>query len=86
MTYTLYRDTVIGSSHLGGHQQNLALPEVIGGVLKDECDHAFWCAFKRFRDDAYYSSMSARGLDGYIRERDAKFPCVHVPVFRKQYD
>ncbi|KAI8142762.1 cytidine deaminase-like protein [Fennellomyces sp. T-0311] len=79
-------DDVIGSAHMGGYQLDHRVPEVVGGVLKNECDHAFWCAFSVFRDEGYYQSMSANGLDSYITEHDQRFPCVTMPLFRAQYD
>lgn len=73
------RDDVIMSAHMGGYQIDTRVPDVVGGVLQDKCDHAFWCAFSIFRDDAYYQSMLARNLGDYIEDHKRRFPCVTVP-------
>ncbi|CDS10278.1 hypothetical protein LRAMOSA02954 [Lichtheimia ramosa] len=72
-------DDVIMSAHMGGYQIDTRVPDVVGGVLQDKCDHAFWCAFSIFRDDAYYQSMLARNLGDYIEDHKRRFPCVTVP-------
>lgn len=44
-------------------------PILEGGVLQEECDHAFWCAFKDLRDEE-------NGELDYVLDRNHKFPCV----------
>ncbi|KAL7311106.1 hypothetical protein PS15m_008911 [Mucor circinelloides] len=54
-------------------------PIVEGGVLKEKCDHAFWCAFKEYRDEAYMKYMEDTNQLDYVLERNEKFPCVTIP-------
>ena len=82
----LLRDDVIASAYMGGYQLDHRVPDVVGGVLKNECDHAFWCAFSMFRNEDYYKSMSEKGLDDYIRVSNKRFPCVTMPLFHTQYN
>ncbi|KAG2226354.1 hypothetical protein INT45_000522 [Circinella minor] len=77
---------VIGSAHMGGYQPDHRVPDVVGGVLKNECDHAFWCAFSVFRDEDYYKSMSEKGLYDHIKANNKRFPCVTMPLFHAQYN
>ncbi|KAI9305860.1 cytidine deaminase-like protein [Cunninghamella echinulata] len=75
---------VIASAKLGAGLIDHRVPELVGGILKDECDHAFWCSFSVFRDQDYYNAMEKNGDLGYIKERERKFPCITVP-FNKQF-
>ncbi|KAI8646358.1 cytidine deaminase-like protein [Parasitella parasitica] len=54
-------------------------PVVEGGVLKEKCDHAFWCAFKEYRDEAYMKFMENTDNLDYVLELNGKFPCVTIP-------
>lgn len=54
-------------------------PVVEGGILKEKCDHAFWCAFKEYRDEAYMKFMEDTNQLDYVLERNEKFPCVTIP-------
>lgn len=73
------RHDVVASAKIGANLPNLEVPNLEGGVLKDECDHAFWCAFEIFRDDEYYAAMVKDGLEKYTEDRDARFKCKTVP-------
>ncbi|KAK4514703.1 uncharacterized protein ATC70_002305 [Mucor velutinosus] len=70
---------VVASAKIGANLPNHEVPILEGGVLKDECDHAFWCAFEVFRDDEYYAAMTKDGLEKYIEDRNARFKCKTVP-------
>lgn len=54
-------------------------PIIHGGILKEKCDHAFWCAFKEYRDEAYINFMKDTNDLDYVLERNNKFPCVTIP-------
>ena len=66
---------VVASAKLGASRENTNVPIVEGGILKDECDKAFWCAFSVFRDKAYFAAMRKNNQLNYIKEREAKFKC-----------
>jgi tRNA(adenine34) deaminase len=42
------------------------VPELTEGVLKKECDDAFFDAFSVFRDDSYLKSMHDHEEDEYL--------------------
>lgn len=69
------RDHVVGSAKIGANLPNPEVPIVEGGILKDECDQAFWCAFSVFRDEAYYNAMIQDGHQEYIDDRTNRFKC-----------
>ncbi|RCH90830.1 hypothetical protein CU097_009144 [Rhizopus azygosporus] len=73
-------EQVIQSAKLGANRPNNKIPTVTGGILKDECDKAFWCAFSNARNEKYYQKMVADGNLDYIKERESKFIC------NKQHD
>ncbi|RCI04291.1 hypothetical protein CU098_006378 [Rhizopus stolonifer] len=66
---------VVNSARKKADLPNTDVPVLEGGVLKEECDHAFWCAFVNARDDAYYTTMIKNGNLDYIKDREARFPC-----------
>ncbi|KAI8393334.1 cytidine deaminase-like protein [Radiomyces spectabilis] len=76
-------DDVIASARLGGNRPDHRVPVTQGGVLKDECDHAFWCSFSNFRDQEYHQSMIEEDQQVFIAKRDNDYQCVNVP-FRKK--
>lgn len=65
----------MASARNAGNQPNPKVPILEGGVLKDACDHAFWCAYGVFRNEKYHASMVRQGLSGYIEDHDARFKC-----------
>ncbi|KAI8068398.1 cytidine deaminase-like protein [Gongronella butleri] len=71
---------VVASAKLGADQQDNRVPELVGGVLKDECDHAFWCAFAVFRDQDYFDAMTAADRMDYYHKRNAKFHCAKKTI------
>lgn len=73
------RHDVVASAKIGANLPNTEVPILEGGVLKDECDHAFWCAFSVFRDEEYYAAMKKDGLEAYITDRNTRFPCKEGP-------
>ncbi|KAI9474200.1 MAG: cytidine deaminase-like protein [Benjaminiella poitrasii] len=66
---------VIATAKLGANLPNNKTPELVGGVLKDECDQAFWCAFAVYRGEKYYKAMAEQGLNDYIQDRENRFKC-----------
>ncbi|KAI8647251.1 cytidine deaminase-like protein [Parasitella parasitica] len=70
---------VVASARLGADLADTQVPTLEGGILKDECDHAFWCAFEVFRDDDYFTAMARDGNEKYIDDRNARFKCKTVP-------
>ncbi|KAI9256186.1 cytidine deaminase-like protein [Sporodiniella umbellata] len=77
---TIRMQEVIRSAKLGADQPNPKVPKIKGGILKDECDSAFWCAFAPFRDKKYLLKMKEKGLLGYIKDREARFKCPSLIV------
>lgn len=71
----MYRHDVVASAKIGANLPNPEVPILEGGVLKDECDQAFWCAFSVFRDEDYHAAMIKDGHQDYIKDRDARFKC-----------
>ncbi|KAG2202287.1 hypothetical protein INT47_010735 [Mucor saturninus] len=65
----------MASARNAGNQPNPNVPILEGGILKDACDHAFWCAYSVFRNEKYYASMIKNGLEDYIKDHEARFPC-----------
>ncbi|CAM0138925.1 hypothetical protein VKS41_008483 [Umbelopsis sp. WA50703] len=59
---------VVDSARLGGLQNDPNVPELVGGVLKEECDAAFLDSFSVFRDKKYLESMQAHGEHEYLKE------------------
>ncbi|KAH8549865.1 cytidine deaminase-like protein [Umbelopsis sp. PMI_123] len=57
---------VVDSARLGGYQIDRRVPELTEGVLKKECDDAFFDAFSVFRDDSYLKSMHDHEEDEYL--------------------
>ncbi|CAO3669779.1 unnamed protein product [Rhizopus stolonifer] len=72
---TIRMQEVIQSAKLGANIPNHRVPVVEGGVLKDECDNAFWCAFAPFRNELYHSKMIRDGHLDYIKDRQSRFKC-----------
>ncbi|KAI9024275.1 cytidine deaminase-like protein [Phycomyces nitens] len=66
---------VLSSAKAGGGGPYAHIPTLEGGVLRDECDHAFWCAFTGFRNKDYYEWMARLGEDDYIKSRNERFEC-----------
>jgi hypothetical protein len=62
------RQEVVDSARLGGLQNDPNVPELVGGVLKEECDAAFLDSFSVFRDKKYLESMQAHGEHEYLKE------------------
>lgn len=60
---------------MGANLPNNNVPILEGGVLKDECDHAFWCAFEVFRNEEYHNAMIKDNHQDYIKDRNARFKC-----------
>ncbi|KAI8374143.1 uncharacterized protein BYT42DRAFT_547235 [Radiomyces spectabilis] len=81
---TLDIEDMVNSAVMVGSDTPKKLPILEGGVLKDECDHVFWCAFKEFRDTAYYEAMKAAGKEDYVIMQDQRFPCATIPFRRQQ--
>ncbi|ORZ16901.1 cytidine deaminase-like protein [Absidia repens] len=73
-------EEVVASAKLGAGIEDNRVPELLGGVHKDECDHAFWCAFSVFRTKEYHDAMIMNNDTEYIQDRNARFPCVSFPV------
>ncbi|KAI9471042.1 MAG: cytidine deaminase-like protein [Benjaminiella poitrasii] len=67
--------SVVASAKLGANLSNNEVPELVGGILKDECDQAFWCAFAVFRDKTFYAAMAEQGYQDYIQDREHRFKC-----------
>lgn len=74
-----FRHDIVASAKIGANIPNNDIPILEGGVLKDECDHAFWCAFEVFRNDEYYAAMIKDGHKKYIDDRNSRFKCKTVP-------
>ncbi|KAG1441722.1 hypothetical protein G6F56_011356 [Rhizopus delemar] len=72
---TIRMQEVIQAAKLGANIPNHRVPVVEGGVLKDKCDHAFWCAFAPFRNEFYHSKMIRDGYLDYIKDRQSRFKC-----------
>lgn len=70
-----YRENVVASAKLGAGLKDDNVPELVGGVLKDECDEAFWCAFSVWRTPEYHDAMEKNNDLGYIQDRDQRFHC-----------
>ncbi|ORX80857.1 cytidine deaminase-like protein [Basidiobolus meristosporus CBS 931.73] len=63
-------EEVVNSARLGGNRPDKRVPELVGGVLKKECDAAFWDAFAVFRDDDYVEGMKLWGESEYIHSHE----------------
>ncbi|ORX80858.1 cytidine deaminase-like protein [Basidiobolus meristosporus CBS 931.73] len=61
---------VVRSQRLGGNRPDKRVPELVGGVLKKECDAAFWDAFAVFRDEDYLRGMKKWGKLGFIKAHE----------------
>ncbi|KAI8333451.1 cytidine deaminase-like protein [Chlamydoabsidia padenii] len=72
---TINMENVVASAKQGAGLPDKRVPELVGGVLKDECDQAFWCAFSIFRTNDYYEAMEKNGDLDYIQDRDQRFSC-----------
>ncbi|GAA5797195.1 hypothetical protein HPULCUR_002574 [Helicostylum pulchrum] len=70
---------VLATSKLGANRPNPKAPILEGGILKDDCDHAFWCAFSSFRGKSYYEAMKKEGLEDFVKDRRARFSCDGEP-------
>lgn len=70
-----HRHDVVASARNAANQPNTKVPILEGGVLKDTCDHAFWCAFSSFRNEKYHNAMNKSGLTEYVKNNDARFKC-----------
>ncbi|CAO3655635.1 unnamed protein product [Mucor hiemalis] len=66
---------VVASAKIGANLPNNDVPILEGGVLQEECDHAFWCAFSVFRDEKYHAAMAKDGHQDYIEDRNTRFKC-----------
>ncbi|KAL0084106.1 secreted cytidine and deoxycytidylate deaminase [Phycomyces blakesleeanus] len=77
-SYQLYirANDVLASAKAGGGGPYSKIPKIEGGILKDECDRAFWCSFTSFRSTNYYKWMSELGEDEYIKNRNERFNCT----------
>jgi hypothetical protein len=67
---------VTASAKRGAGREDSRVPELVGGILKDDCDHAFWCAFSIFRTKEYEDAMRMNNELDYIKERNDRFPCT----------
>lgn len=76
-------DVIHSARELGRDLPEERFPTIEGGVLKDKCDHAFWCAFKDFRDEKYMKIMEENGELDYVHSQNEKFPCVTIPWHRQ---
>lgn len=66
---------MVASAKIGANLPNSDVPILEGGVLQEECDHAFWCAFSVFRDEKYHAAMAKDGHQDYIEDRNTRFKC-----------
>lgn len=74
LTGSVNRQDVVDSARLGGLQSDPNVPELVGGVLKEECDAAFLNSFSVFRDTKYIESMKAHDEHEYLREHGIVSP------------
>ncbi|KAG1466722.1 hypothetical protein G6F56_004631 [Rhizopus delemar] len=70
-------EEILASYKHGGNVSDNEVPSIKGGILKDECDSAFWCAFASYRKTNYYKKMKEDGNLDYIEERNARFNCTN---------